>query len=142
MYNSMTRERLYQERGSEEVLIGYQTYEFPDVSQIPCGEMIERCWRGEISSAQEIVEYMCDMVKIHEGQLRPLGAHVTSCQGPKTGIQSAELGLPILCAYDRHFCCSSWHIVEVPDDFLARLNPFCFARTDSTYGTKELLWTS
>lgn len=58
IYNILTGERPYQEVPSDEVRRRYQAHEFPDVSKIPCGEMIERCWRGEICSAQEIVDYM------------------------------------------------------------------------------------
>jgi serine/threonine protein kinase len=69
MYNIMTGKRPYQELPSDEVRRRYQAHEFPDVSKIPCGEMIERCWRGEISSAQEIVEYMRKTINIPEGQV-------------------------------------------------------------------------
>jgi serine/threonine protein kinase len=58
IYNILTGERPYQEVPSDEVRRRYQAREFSDVSKIPYGEIIERCWRGEINTAQEIVDYV------------------------------------------------------------------------------------
>jgi serine/threonine protein kinase len=66
MYNIVTGERPYQEVSSDEVRRLYQSREFPTVSGIPCGEMIERCWRGETNSAQEIVDYMGKISNIYD----------------------------------------------------------------------------
>jgi serine/threonine protein kinase len=66
MYNIITGERPYQEVSSDEVRRLYQSREFPTVSGIPCGRMIERCWRGETNSAQEIVDYMGKISNIYD----------------------------------------------------------------------------
>ncbi|KAF2248511.1 kinase-like protein [Trematosphaeria pertusa] len=63
MYYILTGAPPYQEVSSEEVRRRYQAHEFPDVSKLSCGEMIERCWRGEIRSAQEIVDYMSKIIQ-------------------------------------------------------------------------------
>ncbi|KAF1951804.1 kinase-like protein [Byssothecium circinans] len=63
MYNILTGERPYQEIPSDEVRRRYQAHAFPDVSKIPCGEVIEWCWRGEIRSAQDIVNYMSKVIQ-------------------------------------------------------------------------------
>jgi hypothetical protein len=70
MYNILTGDRPYQEVSSDEVRRLYQSHEFPNVSWIPCGEMIERCWRGEINFAQEIIDYMGKVYNLYEDHVR------------------------------------------------------------------------
>jgi len=58
MYHILTGNRPYQEVRSDEVMRLYQAHKFPNVSELPCGEMIERCWLGNINSAQLIVDHL------------------------------------------------------------------------------------
>jgi serine/threonine protein kinase len=63
IYYILTGERPYQEVPSDEVRRRYELYEFPDVSAISCGDIIERCWRGQISSAQDIADHMSRVIR-------------------------------------------------------------------------------
>ena len=54
IYEIMTGRSPYQELPSSEVQQRYRAHEFPDVTNIPCGECIRQCWLGEAYSAQEI----------------------------------------------------------------------------------------
>lgn len=44
----------FQELPSDEVTMRYTAMQFPNVSDIPCGQVIEQCWRSKIKSAQEV----------------------------------------------------------------------------------------
>ena len=44
----------YEEVPSDEVERRYQEREFPDVSNLPCGDVIIKCWLGEFDSAQQV----------------------------------------------------------------------------------------
>ncbi len=56
IYSIMTGQYPFQELPSNEVEKLYKAHKFPDVTGIPCGEIIERCWRCEFVSAQEIYD--------------------------------------------------------------------------------------
>lgn len=61
IYSIMTGRYPFQEVGSDEVEKLYKAHNFPDVTRILCGEIIERCWRFEVVSAQEICNFVRDM---------------------------------------------------------------------------------
>jgi serine/threonine protein kinase len=54
----------FQEVDSDEVIKRYKAQEWPNVTGILCGEIIERCWPGEIASAQEIYDIIQEKMKI------------------------------------------------------------------------------
>lgn len=56
IYSIMTDQYPFQELPSNEVEKLYKAHKFPDVTGISCGEIIERCWRNEFVSAQEIYD--------------------------------------------------------------------------------------
>jgi len=56
IYSIMTGQSPFQELPSNEVKKLYKAHKFPDVTGIPCGEIIKRCWRYEFVSAQEIYD--------------------------------------------------------------------------------------
>jgi len=58
IYNIMTGKPPFQELPSDKVRELYKGYQFPDVTGLLCGEIIERCWRCEIASAQEISKFI------------------------------------------------------------------------------------
>lgn len=49
---------------SDEVTTRYEAQQFPSVTNIPCGEIIEKCWRSEIKSAQEVQTAIGNLVNI------------------------------------------------------------------------------
>lgn len=58
IYCIMTSRYPYEELESNEVRDRYKAQEFPDVAEISCGEIILRCWRSEVTSAQEIYDFI------------------------------------------------------------------------------------
>lgn len=56
IYTIITSQYPFQEVSSDEVIERYKAHEFPDVTGIMCGEIISRCWRCEVDSAQEIYD--------------------------------------------------------------------------------------
>jgi hypothetical protein len=46
----------YDELAEEEVSARYSRMEYPDVQSYSCGRVIEGCWNGEFSSAQDVVD--------------------------------------------------------------------------------------
>lgn len=52
----------YQEVASDEVERLFQEREFPDVSDVPCGRIIEQCWLGEIDSAVQVQSAVGDII--------------------------------------------------------------------------------
>lgn len=50
----MTGENPFQDLPSDKVTELFQAKEFPDVSQVICGDIITRCWNCEIESAQQV----------------------------------------------------------------------------------------
>ncbi|KAF4632944.1 hypothetical protein G7Y89_g5172 [Cudoniella acicularis] len=61
IYCIMTGQHPFPELSSDEVENNYRTQKFPDVSNIPCGSIIKRCWLSEITSAQEIYDFIQNM---------------------------------------------------------------------------------
>ncbi|KAI9746685.1 MAG: hypothetical protein M1818_000399 [Claussenomyces sp. TS43310] len=57
IYTIMTGRYPFQNLGSDKVQKLYMARKFPDVREIPCAEIIQRCWRSEFSSAQDV--YNC-----------------------------------------------------------------------------------
>ena len=53
----------FQEIDSDEVIKRYEAQEWPNVTGILCGGIIERCWRCEIASAQEIYDTIQEKIK-------------------------------------------------------------------------------
>lgn len=58
IYCIMTSRRPYEELTCSEVKDRYKAQDFPDVSTIPCGDIILRCWRSEVASAQEVCDFI------------------------------------------------------------------------------------
>lgn len=58
IYFIMTSRYPYEELDSNEVRDRYKGQVFPDVTGISCGEIILRCWRSQVSSAQEVREFI------------------------------------------------------------------------------------
>jgi len=58
MYNIMTGKAPYQELESDEVERRYCAQDFPDITDIPCGKIIQRCWRSDVVSAQEVCDFV------------------------------------------------------------------------------------
>lgn len=54
IYTIMTGHFPFQEVPSDDFEEHHKAHGFPDVTGIPCGETIKRCWLGEFASAQEI----------------------------------------------------------------------------------------
>lgn len=61
IYCIMTSKYPYEDLESNEVRDRYKAQEFPDVAEISCGEIILRCWRSEVSSAQQICDFIQGM---------------------------------------------------------------------------------
>jgi serine/threonine protein kinase len=62
IYFIMTCQLPFPGLSEDEVEANYRNHKFPDVSKIPCGQAIERCWLLEIGSAQEIYDFIRDTV--------------------------------------------------------------------------------
>ncbi|KAJ0412981.1 kinase-like protein [Aspergillus carlsbadensis] len=58
VYFIMTDKYPYEDVPSEEVEARYGRRDFPDVSRIRCGDIIRRCWDGEVDVAK-VCEYFC-----------------------------------------------------------------------------------
>ena len=54
IYNIMTGRPPFQELPSNEVEKFFKASTFPELTDILCGEVIQRCWYNEVASAQEI----------------------------------------------------------------------------------------
>ena len=61
IYELLTGHSPYEELPSDEVERLYQEKEFPDVSNLPCGDVIIQCWLGEFDSAQQV----WDLIKVY-----------------------------------------------------------------------------
>lgn len=64
MYTIITGQYPFQELPSDEVVERYKAHEFPDVTGIMCGEIIDQCWRGEVDSAQQIYDFVEAKIKL------------------------------------------------------------------------------
>jgi serine/threonine protein kinase len=82
IYNIMTGKPPFQELPSDKVRELYKGHQFPDVTGLLCGEIIERRWRCEIASAQEIS-------KIHSDYRDGAANLLTTYPNPKP-IQHSE----------------------------------------------------
>ncbi len=54
IYEILTGNKPYEELPSHEVERLYQEKDFPDVSGLPCGDVIRKCWLCEFDSAQQV----------------------------------------------------------------------------------------
>jgi len=63
LYQIMTGEEPYPDISEEVVIERFSRYEFPSLLDIDCGDAINRCWRGECVSAQEIQDAIEDQVR-------------------------------------------------------------------------------
>jgi len=54
IYEIMTGTQPYEEQTDEEVVALFEQAKFPSVDNLPCGEIIKRCWHSEVNSAEEI----------------------------------------------------------------------------------------
>jgi serine/threonine protein kinase len=70
IYSIMTGKYPFQELPSSEVENLYKSDKFPDVTGILCGEIIERCWRCEFVSAQEIFDLIHTKMQSSETALQ------------------------------------------------------------------------
>ena len=63
IYQIMTGMSPFEDLPSKEVERRYKAQEYPDLAGIICGECIQRCWRSEIDSAQEVHDLIeaCDV---------------------------------------------------------------------------------
>lgn len=72
----MTGQAPFQELQSNKVTELYNANEFPDVTRILCGEIIEKCWHYDIASAQQIynsikmveIKLICE-INIHRNSI-------------------------------------------------------------------------
>jgi serine/threonine protein kinase len=64
IYTIITGVYPFQEIDSTEVIQCYEAQDWPNVTGIPCGEIIEQCWRCEIASAQEIYDTVLEKIKV------------------------------------------------------------------------------
>src|SRR5207253_4879834 len=56
IYEIMTGASPYQELASSEVEPRFEARQFPNLTDILCGECIRQCWLGEVKSAQEVYD--------------------------------------------------------------------------------------
>ena len=54
LYEVLTGSEVYAEWEDEEVTKAFKDHQFPDVSAVPCGHAIRRCWDGGFSSAEDV----------------------------------------------------------------------------------------
>jgi serine/threonine protein kinase len=66
IYEIMTGTQPYAEHTDEEVEALFKRGKFPAVENIPCGELIKRCWLSQVHSADEIrVSIAAELHKFH-----------------------------------------------------------------------------
>lgn len=58
IYTIITGQVPFQELSSDEVETSYAARIFPTTTDQPCGDIIQGCWSGSISSAQEVVDLL------------------------------------------------------------------------------------
>ncbi|KAF5019177.1 hypothetical protein F66182_8827 [Fusarium sp. NRRL 66182] len=58
IYYILTGKAPFSEFQSEEVERRFLAHEFPDLADIPCSEIIQRCWLQKFASADEVIELM------------------------------------------------------------------------------------
>jgi serine/threonine protein kinase len=66
IHEIMTGTEPYKELADEEVEARYSELIFPSVDSVPCGQVIMRCWKGEIKTAEEAM----GLIKEEMGAIR------------------------------------------------------------------------
>ncbi|KFY89503.1 hypothetical protein V500_05645 [Pseudogymnoascus sp. VKM F-4518 (FW-2643)] len=61
IYFIMTGQIPFEDLPSDDVEKNFRAQVFPDVSEIKCGSIIRQCWDSEVTSAQEVYDYLRDM---------------------------------------------------------------------------------
>lgn len=69
IYQLVTGQIPFPELSSDEVETRYAASSFPDVAGQPCSHIIEGCWAGNISSAQEVVDLLAVELAAMQGKL-------------------------------------------------------------------------
>ncbi|KFY32396.1 hypothetical protein V493_00235 [Pseudogymnoascus sp. VKM F-4281 (FW-2241)] len=64
IYFIMTGQKPFEDLPSDEVERRYRDQVYPDVSGLKCGSLIRQCWDSQITSAQEVYEYLRDNVHV------------------------------------------------------------------------------
>jgi serine/threonine protein kinase len=67
IYNIMTGQPHFQELPSDEVEQLYEANTFPALTDVLCGEIIQRCWCKEVASAQEIYN-LIELIEIEHAR--------------------------------------------------------------------------
>jgi len=63
----------YEEIPSDQVEELFKRKEFPNVSNIPCGKIIKRCWLSEVDSAERVQEFIRDTIRSeHNADFTPM----------------------------------------------------------------------
>lgn len=70
IYTIITGQAPFQELDSDEVERRYAAGSFPDVSDQLCGHVIEGCWTGNISSAQQVLDLLA--IELASAKEKPL----------------------------------------------------------------------
>ncbi|RDL36157.1 Uncharacterized protein BP5553_06769 [Venustampulla echinocandica] len=83
IYTIMTAGYPFQELPSDKVIERCKAHEFPDVTGAACGPIIERCWRCEVASAQEIYDFVEAETK---HTVSPANYTHWQCQGVSTNV--------------------------------------------------------
>lgn len=63
IYFIMTMQVPFPELSEEQVIENYRHSRFPDVSELSCGEVIQKCWTSQIASAKDV----CDSIRSIQG---------------------------------------------------------------------------
>ncbi|KAE8334491.1 hypothetical protein BDV24DRAFT_26493 [Aspergillus arachidicola] len=53
----------YEEIPSDQVEVLFKKKEFPNVSAIPCGEIIKQCWLSQVHSAEQVQAFILDIIR-------------------------------------------------------------------------------
>jgi serine/threonine protein kinase len=61
IYTIITGRPPFEELDSDEVKKCFRAHTFPDVTEILCGEIIQRCWNFKVASAQEVYDFVRDL---------------------------------------------------------------------------------
>ncbi|KAJ5932625.1 kinase domain containing protein [Penicillium verrucosum] len=63
LYEVFQRTSPYEEIPSDQVEEYFKRNEFPDVSTIPCGQIIKQCWLSQVDSAEHVQAFMRDIIR-------------------------------------------------------------------------------
>ncbi|KFY07756.1 hypothetical protein V492_06856 [Pseudogymnoascus sp. VKM F-4246] len=58
IYEIMTGKEPYLDLADDEVMALFTEKKFPPVDELPCGDVIMKCWLGEVHSAKEVREFI------------------------------------------------------------------------------------